>query len=76
MNTEELKQIRLYRQHLTDKTDLLTAAHDLNGIQAQFMVNALHALKIRSNDQITKEKLAKNLVKKLVCTRNCSYFRL
>ena len=63
MNIEELKQIRLYRQHLTNKTDLLTVAHDLNGIQAQFMVNAFHALKIRSNDQITEEKLAENLVK-------------
>ena len=63
MNIEELKQIRLYRQHLTNKTDLLTAAHDLNGIQAQFMVNAFHALKIRCTDQITEEMLAENLVK-------------
>ena len=36
---DELKQIQLYRQHLTDKADKHTVCHDLNGIQAQFTVN-------------------------------------
>lgn len=38
----ELKQIQLYRQHLTDKGSVHTVCHDLNGIQAQFMVHVEH----------------------------------
>lgn len=60
---EAVKQIRLYRQHLTDKTDKLTVVHDLNGIQAQFMVNAFHALKIRCDEKLTEENFGKDLVK-------------
>lgn len=41
MTVEELKQIRLFRQHLTDKVDKMTVVKDLNGIQAQFTVNIL-----------------------------------
>lgn len=41
MTVEELKQIRLFRQHLTDKADKMTVVKDLNGIQAQFTVNIL-----------------------------------
>lgn len=46
MTHEELKQIRLFRQHLTDQTDKITVVRDLCGIQCQFMSNAFHSLKI------------------------------
>ncbi len=50
MTLQELKQIQLYRQHLTNRSDKTTVLKDLCGVQAQFMVNALHSLKIRCND--------------------------
>ncbi len=31
--TERLKQIRLYRQHLTDRADKRTVLHERNGVQ-------------------------------------------
>ena len=52
---DELKQIQLYRQHLTDKADKHTVCHDLNGIQAQFTVNVEHSLRIRCNESIEKD---------------------
>ena len=52
MTKEELKQIRLYRQHLTDPTDKITAAKELCGVQCQFMSNAYHALLIRCRDAL------------------------
>ncbi len=50
MTLYELKQIQLYRQHLTHRTDKMTVVKDLCGVQAQFLANALHALKIRCTD--------------------------
>ncbi len=50
MTIQELKQIQLYRQHLTNRADKITVVKDLCGVQAQFMANALHSLKIRCND--------------------------
>ncbi len=50
ISTHELKQIQLYRQHLTARADKLTVVRDLCGLQAQFLQNALHSLKIRCTD--------------------------
>ncbi len=50
MNLEDLKLRQLYNQHLITKADKTTVVKDLCGLQAQFMANAIHALKIRTND--------------------------
>ncbi|MCM1026897.1 MAG: winged helix DNA-binding domain-containing protein [Roseburia sp.] len=47
---EEIKIRQLTNQHLITPTDKLTAVRDLCGIQAQFMVNVMHSLKIRCHD--------------------------
>lgn len=63
MLLHERKQIQLYRQHLTNPADHLTVARDLCGVQAQFMTNALHALRIRCTDfdaQTVGQGLVKN----------------
>ena len=63
LSINELKQIQLSRQHLTDKSDKITVCHNLNGLQAQIMVNVYHALKIRCNEEITKKNFGDGLVK-------------
>ena len=50
MTVEELMIRRLANQHLAEGADKLTVARDLNGVQAQFMSNAIHALRIRCRD--------------------------
>ncbi len=50
MTIQELKQIQLYRQHLTNPADKHTVLHDVCGVQAQFLANAIHGLKIRCTD--------------------------
>ena len=45
---DELKLLRLSGQHLLRPVDSLTAASDLCGLQAQFLSNALHALRLRT----------------------------
>ncbi len=50
MQIEDIKRIRLYRQHLTNKADKLTVVHDLCGVQAQFMASAIHSLRLRATD--------------------------
>ena len=50
LTLKELKQWRLCAQHLTEKTDAASVAGDLCGIQAQYAVNAVHALRIRSEN--------------------------
>lgn len=59
----DLKQIRLFRQHLTEPADKLTVCRDLNGLQAQFMVNVYYALKVRCKEEITPENFGDGLVK-------------
>lgn len=49
MDKEEIRLRRLAGQHLISPADKLNAARDLCGVQAQFMSNALHALRIRSS---------------------------
>jgi hypothetical protein len=50
MTIEEIKIRQLTNQHLITPTDKMTVVCDLCGLQAQFMVNAMHALKIRCAD--------------------------
>ena len=50
MTLEELKIRQMTNQYLLSPSDKLTVARDLCGVQAQFMTNALHSLKIRCND--------------------------
>ena len=46
MTIEEIKIRQMANQHLLKPTDKMTVLHDLCGVQAQFMVNAMHSLKI------------------------------
>ncbi len=50
MTLDEIKLHRLANQHLIKKIDCKTVLHDLCGVQAQFLSNAMHALKIRCSD--------------------------
>lgn len=50
MTLEEIKIRHLTNQYLLTPADKLTVVRDLCGVQAQFMVNAMHALKIRCSD--------------------------
>ncbi len=63
MTKEELKIRQLTNQYLIAPADKMTVVRDLCGIQAQFMVNAIHSLKIRCTDfdeSTVKEGLVKN----------------
>ena len=63
MTIEEIKVRQLANQHLLRPTDKMTVLHDLCGVQAQFMVNAMHSLKIRSFDyheDMVEDGLVKN----------------
>ena len=48
MKLDELRLRRLQAQHLLSPVDSLAAAGDLCGLQAQFLRNAVHALRIRT----------------------------
>lgn len=50
MTLEESKLRQLTNQYLLSLSDKLTVIRDLCGVQAQFMTNAMHSLKIRCND--------------------------
>ena len=50
MTPEEIRIRRMANQHLLEPSDKLTVVRDLCGVQAQFMSNALHSLKIRCAD--------------------------
>lgn len=63
MNTDDIRKLRLYRQHITDPADKRTVCHDLNGLQAQFTVNVYYGLKIRCTDEITPQNFGDGLVK-------------
>lgn len=63
MDYSELKAIRLFNQHLTNPSDKITVARDLNGVQAQFLTNAFHALKIRSSETLGESDWGAGLVK-------------
>lgn len=63
MTINELKQVRLHRQHITNKADKQTVCHDLNGLQSQFTVNVYYSLKARCSDDITPQNFGDGLVK-------------
>lgn len=50
MTLDEIRLRRLVNQHLLTPADRGTVLRDLMGVQAQFMSNALHALRIRCGD--------------------------
>lgn len=63
MTKEEIKLRQVTNQYLTEPADKLTVVRDLCGVQAQFMGNALHSLKIRCKEYeeaTVKEGLVKN----------------
>lgn len=60
MNLAERKARILYGQHLTAPADPLAVCRDLNGVQAQFMSAALHALMIRADRPVDRGKLVKS----------------
>ena len=62
MTIEEIKIRQLTNQHLITPTNKLTVVRDLCGIQSQFMVNAMHSLRIRCND-FNETTVADGLVK-------------
>ena len=62
MTLEEIKFRRLVNQHLAIPADKMTVVRDLCGVQAQFMSNAVHALRIRCAD-FDEKKLKDGLVK-------------
>lgn len=62
MTETELKIRQLTNQYLITPADKLTVLRGLNGVQAQFMVNALHSMKIRCTDY-TPETAAHGIVK-------------
>lgn len=62
MNIEELKIRQLTNQFLIEPADKFTVVRNLCGVQAQFMVNAKHSLKIRCND-FDENTIADGLVK-------------
>lgn len=62
ISMDELKQIQLCRQRLTAKTDKLTVVRELCGVQAQFMANAFHSLRLRCTDY-DEQRVGEGLVK-------------
>ena len=63
MTIEEIKVRQMANQHLLSPADKLTVLHDLCGVQAQFMSNALHSLRIRCKDfdeKTIREGIVKN----------------
>ena len=52
MALDEIRLRRMAAQHLLVPADKKTVVRDLMGLQAQFMPNAMHALKIRCNEPV------------------------
>ena len=63
MTTSELQAMRLAHQYLTRPSDKMTVACNLCGMQAQFLTNAYHALRIRCKDVLSPDTWGKSLVK-------------
>lgn len=63
MTQEERMRICLARQHLTEKAERRKVVRDLLGLQAQFMVNAMHALRIRCVQPLSETDFREGLVK-------------
>ena len=63
MTIGDLQAMRLARQFLTRPAGKLTVARGLCGVQAQFMANAYHAIRIRCKDELSPDTWGENLVK-------------
>lgn len=50
MQADEIRLMRMARQHLLFPVSMQQAARDLCGVQAQYLSHAMHALRIRSFD--------------------------
>lgn len=74
MTREELKILQMSGQHLLRPADKLTVARDLCGVQAQFLTNALHAMKIRSHNY-EEASLGDGLVKNWTVRGTVHVFR-
>lgn len=61
MNIEDIKIRQLENQHLLAPSDCVTVVRDLCGVQAQYLSNAFHAIRIRSHRFQGED--AKNMVK-------------
>ena len=62
MTKDEIKLRQVTNQYLMTPAPKLQVVRDLCGVQAQFMTNALHSLKIRCND-FDEATVADGLVK-------------
>lgn len=62
MTKEEIKLRQVTNQYLIEPAEKLRVVKDLCGVQAQFMTNALHSLKIRCSDY-EESTVAEGLVK-------------
>ena len=62
LKLEEIQQRILFGQYITSKADKETVCRDLNGLQAQFLSNAQHALGIRCREPL-KDDWSAGLVK-------------
>lgn len=60
MTEDELKLRQMANQHLLSPGRYTDAVRDLCGVQAQFLSNALHALRIRSSDFVCPDGLVKS----------------
>lgn len=63
LEKEEILQRILYAQHITAPAEKLQVCRDLNGLQAQYVSNARHALQIRCAEELHDEDWGKGLVK-------------
>ena len=62
MTIEDIKIRQLTNQYLIIKGEKQKVIHDLCGFQSQFMVNAIHSMKIRCLD-FSQETVSEGLVK-------------
>lgn len=62
MTLEEIKIRQLTNQYLIEKADKLTVVKDICSVQSQFLVNAIHSLRIRCND-FNESTVSEGLVK-------------
>lgn len=60
MTVDEIKIRQLINQHLITPADKLSVVRDLCGVQAQFLSNALHALRIRCGGEAAADGLVKS----------------
>lgn len=74
MELEERKRLILARQHLTMQGERRAVCRDLNGLQAQFLSNARHALCIRTREPLG-ERWGEGLVKSWTVRGTMHVFR-